>query len=272
MALAKSMSEKIDDADMQRSWSKVKSLAEKKKPAKKKPVEGIAAMAADAKPSPLDELSPEAQLMASTILERQGQPVPESAKADIAELAARFAAADEGMWAAADAMAKGAEPRYGGRRSALRDRGRGEPYAEIMRVEDKRAAAVVAEDRSPRSMTRWDAAIYSTEPLYRSPRCKAEELAALEAMIVNPPEPIKVEVKPTLKVHVRARAGARTEGERPVRSARRPGRSRLRRRELAAMMANLAVSRDDSRRPVMEMKDEFAPGMGRYCLHCQLSL
>ena len=36
MALAKSMSEKIDDADMQRSWSKVKSLTEKKKPAKKK--------------------------------------------------------------------------------------------------------------------------------------------------------------------------------------------------------------------------------------------
>ena len=59
MALAKSMSEKIDDADMQRSWSKVKSLADKKKPAKKKPVEGIAAMAKDAQPSPLDELSPE---------------------------------------------------------------------------------------------------------------------------------------------------------------------------------------------------------------------
>ena len=36
MALAKSMSEKIDDADMQRSWSKVKSLTEKKKPIKKK--------------------------------------------------------------------------------------------------------------------------------------------------------------------------------------------------------------------------------------------
>ena len=36
MALAKSMSEKIDDADMQRSWSKVKSLTEKKKPPKKK--------------------------------------------------------------------------------------------------------------------------------------------------------------------------------------------------------------------------------------------
>ena len=30
MALAKSMSEKIDDADMQRSWSKVKSLTEKR--------------------------------------------------------------------------------------------------------------------------------------------------------------------------------------------------------------------------------------------------
>src|SRR6185437_5018806 len=42
MALARSMSEAIDDADMQRSWSKVKSLTDRKKPAKKRPVESIA--------------------------------------------------------------------------------------------------------------------------------------------------------------------------------------------------------------------------------------
>ena len=107
MALAKSMSEKIDDADMQRSWSKVKSLAEKKKPAKKKPVEAIAAIAKDSQPSLFDNLQPEEQLMAETIMAHQGKPVPEEAKIDIAELAARFAKADEGMWAAARAMAEG---------------------------------------------------------------------------------------------------------------------------------------------------------------------
>ena len=60
MALAKSMSEKIDDADMQRSWTKVKSMAEKKKPAKKKPVEATGGHGRRVKPSPLDNLLPEA--------------------------------------------------------------------------------------------------------------------------------------------------------------------------------------------------------------------
>ena len=42
MALAKCMSEKIDDADMQRSWQKVKSLTEKKKPPKKRSIPTLA--------------------------------------------------------------------------------------------------------------------------------------------------------------------------------------------------------------------------------------
>jgi hypothetical protein len=95
MALAKSMSEKIDDADMQRSWQKVKSLNEKKKPPKKKAVATLADLAADEPPSELDELTAEAQLLARTILERQGKPVPEEAKADIISLADSFAEADE---------------------------------------------------------------------------------------------------------------------------------------------------------------------------------
>jgi clan AA aspartic protease (TIGR02281 family) len=106
MALAKSMSEKIDDIDMQRSWTKVKSVTDRRKPARKKPVEAIAVLASNAKPSPLDARSPEEQLMGSTILERQGEPVPDSATPDIRSLAERFAQSDEGMRAAAGAIAE----------------------------------------------------------------------------------------------------------------------------------------------------------------------
>jgi hypothetical protein len=100
MALAKSMSEKIDDIDMQRSWTKVKSVTDKRKPARKNPVEAIAVLASNAKPSLLDTRSPEEQLMAATILARQGQPMPASAVPEITSLAERFAQADEGMRAA----------------------------------------------------------------------------------------------------------------------------------------------------------------------------
>ena len=105
MALAKSMSEKIDDADMQRSWSKVKSLTEKKKPIKKKSLPTLSDLAADATPDKLDTLVEEAQLLARTILERQKKAVPASAMPDIISLAERFAQADEGMWGAARAIA-----------------------------------------------------------------------------------------------------------------------------------------------------------------------
>ena len=110
MALAKSMSEKIDDADMQRSWSKVKSLTEKKRPIKKKSISTLADPAADAKPDALDTLEEEAQLLARTILERQKRAVPASAMPDIISLAERFAKADEGMWGAARAIAFREEP------------------------------------------------------------------------------------------------------------------------------------------------------------------
>ena len=105
MALAKSMSEKIDDADMQRSWSKVKSLTDKKKPPKKRSIPTLADMAANAKPDALDTLREDAELLARTILERQKKAVPAEAMPDIISLADRFAEADEGMWAAARARA-----------------------------------------------------------------------------------------------------------------------------------------------------------------------
>jgi hypothetical protein len=79
MALAKSTAERIDQADVQRSWSKIKS-GDKKKP--KRDQSGLTDMSRDAKP----------------------------AKTDIAALAERFAHADAGMWAAAHAMAEGTEP------------------------------------------------------------------------------------------------------------------------------------------------------------------
>jgi hypothetical protein len=94
------MSEKIDDIDMQRSWTKVKSVTDRRKPARKNPVEAIAVLASNAKPSLLDTRSPEEQLMAATILARQGQPMPASAAPEITSLAERFAQADEGMRAA----------------------------------------------------------------------------------------------------------------------------------------------------------------------------
>ncbi len=106
MALAKSMSEKIDDADMQRSWQKVKSQADKKKPAKKRaPVEAIADLAKGEPTSPLDEIEEAAQLLARTVLDRQAKAVPLAAKDDIIALAERFAQADAGMWATARRMA-----------------------------------------------------------------------------------------------------------------------------------------------------------------------
>ena len=218
MALAKSMSEKIDDADMQRSWNKVKSMAEKKKPAKKKPVDAIAAMAKDAKPSPLDNLSPEEQLMASTILERQGQPVPEEAKAGIAELAARLAAADDAMQRAAEMLSEGdevsvevaAKPEMMDPIEAIfadqgdrRDREEAEirgVNAEIISVDESASIEGLGEKLMAEVDDYVNGRIYSVEPWSSAEQAEAE-LAALEAMIVNPPEPINAEVKPTLKVH-----------------------------------------------------------------------
>jgi hypothetical protein len=81
MALAKSMAEKIDQAGMQRSWSKIKS-GDKKKPREEEA--GLAERSQDAKPTPLVTLP-------------------------IATLAERFAQADAGMGTATRAMARGME-------------------------------------------------------------------------------------------------------------------------------------------------------------------
>jgi hypothetical protein len=81
MALAKSMAETIDQADMQRSWSKIKS-GDKKQPRKEQA--GLAERSKDAKPTPLGTLP-------------------------IAALAERFAQAYAGTWAAAHTTARGVE-------------------------------------------------------------------------------------------------------------------------------------------------------------------
>ena len=76
MAMAKSMSEAIDDADMQRSWSKVKSRGREEEADQEEVIPTLADLAADAKPDALDTLEAEAQLLARTILERQKKEVP----------------------------------------------------------------------------------------------------------------------------------------------------------------------------------------------------
>jgi hypothetical protein len=81
MALANSMAEKIDQADVQRSWSKIKG-GDKKKPRKEQA--SLAEKSRDAKPTPLCTLP-------------------------IATRAERFAQADAGICAAAHAMATGVE-------------------------------------------------------------------------------------------------------------------------------------------------------------------
>jgi hypothetical protein len=109
MALAKSLASKIDDTDMQRSWSKIKS-GEKKKAKRPTDILVPEAGAELPKPSPLDDLPIEAQMAAITILDRQQEPTPARAIADIDAFAAMLAQADAGMWAAARLMAQGDEP------------------------------------------------------------------------------------------------------------------------------------------------------------------
>lgn len=90
MALAKNLSERIDDSDMQRSWGKVKSGPKKVK-------KGVAALAADLKPSPLDKLPIELQIVASTMIDNAEKPVPADALSEFPRLAATLAALDAGF-------------------------------------------------------------------------------------------------------------------------------------------------------------------------------
>jgi hypothetical protein len=71
MALAKSLAERIDEADMQRSWSKVKSGP--KKPKIARPTEGlkVLALAEPPRPSPLDALPADLQLAGEAIIDSQ---------------------------------------------------------------------------------------------------------------------------------------------------------------------------------------------------------
>lgn len=66
MALAKSLADRIDDSDMQRSWSKVKSGPRK-----------------SAKHSPLDDLPAELQLVAEALIASQRHPIPAEASAEV---------------------------------------------------------------------------------------------------------------------------------------------------------------------------------------------
>ena len=91
MALAKNLSERIDDEDMQRSWGKVKSGPKKVK----RPGSGVADLAADQKPSPLDKLPIELQIVASTMLDNASKPVPVDALSEFPRLAATLAAIDK---------------------------------------------------------------------------------------------------------------------------------------------------------------------------------
>jgi hypothetical protein len=93
MALAKNLSERIDDADMQRTWGKVKSGPKKVK----RPTTSVAEMTKAPKPSPLDSMPIELQMVAETMIEDQGKPVPVEALADFPRLAADLAALDAGF-------------------------------------------------------------------------------------------------------------------------------------------------------------------------------
>jgi hypothetical protein len=90
MALAKNLSERIDDSDMQRTWGKVKSGPKKAK-------KGFAALGSGLKPSPLDKLPIELQIVASTMIDNAGKPVPPDALAGFGELADKLRALDLGF-------------------------------------------------------------------------------------------------------------------------------------------------------------------------------
>jgi hypothetical protein len=76
MALAKNLSERINGADMQRSWSKVKIGPKKVKQV--------------IKPSPLDDLPIELQMVGESLVESQSKPVPEEVKQEWPKLKAKL--------------------------------------------------------------------------------------------------------------------------------------------------------------------------------------
>jgi hypothetical protein len=94
MALARNLAERIDDADMQRSWGKIQSG-----PKKRQAVPGDALVTAGKAipPSPLDELPIEVQMVVETMIDNQDKPVPPEAEAEFPGLAERLAQVDAGF-------------------------------------------------------------------------------------------------------------------------------------------------------------------------------
>lgn len=87
MALAKSISERIDDKDLQRSWGKVNSGGSKLK----KPTDAIKLLVEPAAPSPLDNLPIATQLVVEALIESESKPIPEEAKGEFADVMSKLA-------------------------------------------------------------------------------------------------------------------------------------------------------------------------------------
>jgi hypothetical protein len=100
MALAKNLSEGIDDSDVQRNWEKIKSGPKKRK-------QGDALVAAGKKiaPNKMDDLPIEVQMITESMIENQDKPPPAGAEGDYEDLATRLRLLDEGF----DALPDGAE-------------------------------------------------------------------------------------------------------------------------------------------------------------------
>jgi clan AA aspartic protease (TIGR02281 family) len=109
MALAKSLAERIDAADMQRSWSKVKSGGKKKIT---KPGDGLTVLAPSGpvKPSPLDGLPIELQLAGEAIIESQLRAAAEEADATVTKMVTVEPEPEPGVVILTDTDAADAEP------------------------------------------------------------------------------------------------------------------------------------------------------------------
>ena len=93
MAMAKNLSEGIDDADMQRNWTKVKSGPKKARPVG----QSVADLSQGSKPSPLDNLPIELQLVADSMIENQARPIPADTLAELGALGKKLADLDAGF-------------------------------------------------------------------------------------------------------------------------------------------------------------------------------
>ncbi|SIO37009.1 clan AA aspartic protease, TIGR02281 family [Singulisphaera sp. GP187] len=94
MALAKNLSERINESDMQRSWNKVKSGPKKVK----RPTTAIADITPkSAKPGPLDDLPIELQMAGESLVEAQAKPIPPEALAEFPKLHEKLSTHNHGF-------------------------------------------------------------------------------------------------------------------------------------------------------------------------------